>query len=410
MKRSILLISPFFYPEQVSTGRYNTYLVKALVEHGYRVEVIASHPLYPEWRPNFSSDHLQGCEIFRGGGTISYPKSIYLRRFWLEVWFLMFVLKTLVKTQLKRDLVIMIFPPIFFGLIPSFFYRSAHIVGVVHDLQGVLAKKSNSIIRVLIAKILQYFESSVFKRCDNLVCVSKSMQIELIRNYKIPKEKTFVNYPFSTVTGNSIDDLIDILRPEFKHIVYSGALGEKQNPEFLIEIYKSILEIDGSVVCHVFSSGPQFYKLKESFGEFNVSRLRFHDLVPNNNLAELYKRSTVQIIPQVEGSGSGAFPSKLVNILALNTPVFAICDSRSELASILLKYRCGDFSDSHDAKCVALSLIGYLKRVSNQNYLSKHSAAADFIERECSVESLISYINVNFFSKSNPAAVKPTVI
>jgi hypothetical protein len=42
MNRPIILFSPFIYPEPISTGRYNTHLVKALQLQGCHVEVVAS--------------------------------------------------------------------------------------------------------------------------------------------------------------------------------------------------------------------------------------------------------------------------------------------------------------------------------------------------------------------------------
>jgi hypothetical protein len=51
MTERLLLLSPFFFPEPISTGRYNTFLVQALVDKGVHVDVICFHPLYPNWRP-----------------------------------------------------------------------------------------------------------------------------------------------------------------------------------------------------------------------------------------------------------------------------------------------------------------------------------------------------------------------
>ncbi|MGB8475721.1 MAG: hypothetical protein WCE61_16705, partial [Candidatus Acidiferrum sp.] len=45
------LFSPFFYPETISTGKYNTILSRALAERGVEVNVVTSHPFYPNWKP-----------------------------------------------------------------------------------------------------------------------------------------------------------------------------------------------------------------------------------------------------------------------------------------------------------------------------------------------------------------------
>lgn len=60
--KKILLLSPFFYPELISTGKYNTSLAKALVKHGHSIEVVTSFPLYPTWRPQKCYEVMEGVE------------------------------------------------------------------------------------------------------------------------------------------------------------------------------------------------------------------------------------------------------------------------------------------------------------------------------------------------------------
>ena len=60
---NILLLSPFFYPEPISTGKYNTDLVKELVKNRYELSVLCSHPIYPDWRVNCSNKALNGVKL-----------------------------------------------------------------------------------------------------------------------------------------------------------------------------------------------------------------------------------------------------------------------------------------------------------------------------------------------------------
>ena len=76
---NILLLSPFFYPEPISTGKYNTDFVKELAKKGHKVTVVCSHPIYPNWKVKKSYSNLNGVEIIRGGKFIKYPKNKMLR-------------------------------------------------------------------------------------------------------------------------------------------------------------------------------------------------------------------------------------------------------------------------------------------------------------------------------------------
>ena len=111
IKKKILILSPFFYPEPISTGKYNTDIALKLREEGHQVTVLCSHPFYPEWEAKYSSEELKGITIIRGGRKIKYPKKTSLRRIVLELWYALFVIKHIKKYQNKfiRQLVFIYF-------------------------------------------------------------------------------------------------------------------------------------------------------------------------------------------------------------------------------------------------------------------------------------------------------------
>ena len=119
--KKILILSPFFYPEPISTGKFNTDFAKKLQEEGHQVTVLCSHPFYPEWKTKFSSDTLDGINIIRGGKKIKYSKKATLRRLVLELWYAYFIFKNIKKHQSKIDVIIPIFPPSLAFYFASFF-------------------------------------------------------------------------------------------------------------------------------------------------------------------------------------------------------------------------------------------------------------------------------------------------
>jgi colanic acid biosynthesis glycosyl transferase WcaI len=128
-------------------------------------------------------------------------------------------------------------------------------------------------------------------------------------------------------------------------LVYSGALGEKQNAPGIVELFRIVLNKIPDAKAYIFSQGPIFDELKI---EFESDRFFFLPLVDESNLAELLIKSTVQLIPQISGSSNGSLPSKLPNIIAASTPIFCITDKGSELVDIVGEYPCGEVSTSWD--------------------------------------------------------------
>lgn len=340
-----LILSPFFYPEPISTGKYNTVLAHGLVARGQEVVVLASHPLYPRWQPEQSNATLPGTTVIRGGAWLRYPSSAMLRRLMLETWYAGFACIQYLRLPIKPGYVIPVFPPsLFFLILSMLLRRSSNVVGIVHDLQGVYAKKSSSVLGRLLQVGIHWVERRCFARCHRLVFLSRSMKDLAVAEYGLDREACVVCYPFVALSPAGCDlgiALAGVLSADFIQVVYSGALGDKQNPDGLFGFMEGLAQSKADVRCHIFSAGPHFERLKARGANKQDRGITFHDLVPAEQVDELYARSAVQIIPQADGTGDGSLPSKLPNLLAAGVPIFAVCDSQSELGYLVEKAKAG---------------------------------------------------------------------
>ncbi len=335
--RSILYISPFFFPELISTGKYNMYLVKALVESDCTVDVLCSHPLYPKWKPQVTDKTLDNVTIIRGGSHVRYTKKPLIRRLILEIWMLLFVFRKLIFSKKQYDLIVIVFPPNLVGLLIRVLRKkNTRVVGLVHDIQGVMANAKKGLVRSLVMKGIHIVEEYSYRVCDNLIFLSENMRKTALDLYSIKKNNTIIRYPFVTIgKGGSEHSLDKIFSGIEKSIVYSGALGEKQAPEKLAKLFRGLIEADDDVHAFIFSQGNAFDQIKR---RYTHKRLHYYPLVREDQLFELIKRSTVQVIPQDIGTSDGAFPSKLPNILAANTKLFCITNKGGELDNLLSGY------------------------------------------------------------------------
>jgi glycosyltransferase involved in cell wall biosynthesis len=340
---------------------------------------------------------MVGAVIYRGGLLIRYPASTTLRRIVLELWFAWYVARLLVVSRERYDVAVVIFPPISFALLPRRLFGARKIVGIAHDLLGVMAKTRSGFVRRFIAKAMTFGERKAFQRCDRLVCLSQAMKETMVRDYRVPAEKIVVRYPFPTFCNDSGgDSLKSLFDSAAIHVVYSGALGEKQRPKVLMDLFEAVCAVDPRVVCHIFSRGPLFEALQWSArGPAIQGRVLFHDLVPDESLGELYMRSHVQIIPQAEGTGAGAFPSKLPNLLAAGVPVFAICDRDSELASVIKESGCGLATDARDPQRLARALADFVETVvGGESHLQRRELLSRYLEEKFSLSRLVTALTV----------------
>ncbi len=389
-RKNLLFLSPFFYPEAISTGKYNSRLVDALLASGHTISVVCSYPLYPDWLPKSTNKSLPKISIYRGGLNVRYPKSVILRRMVLEFWFAFHCVKSILKNRLNPDVVLAVLPPVsFLLLIPILFSKRVKVIGIVHDLQGIMAVSSPGIIRMVIAWILRKIETLALGRCDRIICLSESMKCAIQDVYGVRGVKCDVQYPFVTYdfSGNENESeyLVDKFPPGYKHIVYAGALGEKQRPAELVNFFMALCRKRKDVMCHIFSAGPIYESIKVAQKDLDETRVQLHALVPEQFLGELFKRSDIQVIPQAPGTSMGAFPSKLPNIIAAGVPIFAICDERSELSEVIRNTGTGIVAHSWN--------IEYLIGEINQLIDSNEDLTRDQIQRRAGYH-IEKYFNI----------------
>lgn len=379
-KKKILFLSPFFYPELISTGKFNSDIVIALRDNGYKVTVICSHPIYPKWIVKKSTAQLKGINIIRGGGYLKYSKKPLIRRLILELWFTLYVLKNVHNFRKKIDVIIGVIPPslAFYFSIP-YIGKNVKKIAIIHDLQEVYSKKKKGLINRLINFFIHNVEGKTIRNFDKVIFLSNEMKETAKDYYKLSVQKLYVQYPFSTLKSNNLtNDLNEVLPIDKINIVYSGALGEKQNPKGVYDFFNFASQEMHNVLFHFFSQGQIFENLKITNKN---DKIKFHDLVPRENIEELYRRSSVQLIPQLPNTSLGSLPSKLPNLLASGCKILFITDSNSEIEYLFKKYNLNKVITSWDNDIILQSLRELLNQktcnIKNQQRVAEELFSID---------------------------------
>ena len=334
MTERLLLLTPFFHPEPIGTGKYNSFLAMALVREGVAVDVLCFHPIYPDWRPRRSSEGLPGMRIYRGGAWMRFPRNTLLRRAVLECGFLFFMFRHARRIRRHSQIVAVLPPMLYLPFVHLIASRHARVTAIVHDLQGVMAGVGNGRVRRTVVRLVRRLEAAVFGCAHRVFTLSEAMATFLSASYGIAPSKVTVCWPFVSIdTRYSTNHLERQFAADKKHIVYAGALGDKQNPYELIAFFQNLAARRKDVVCHIFSGGPIFKALRRRAA--NGHRLMFHDFIPEQQLYELYLRSHIQVIPEKPGFANGAFPSKLPNLLAAGVPVLYIGQRDSDVCRMI---------------------------------------------------------------------------
>ena len=338
---------------------------------------------------------MDGVKTIRGGAWLRYSKRVAVRRAVLEIWFALFAAWQSFRLRNQMDTVVCVFPPSLFALcVHAVLPRRVRRVAVVHDLQGVLAGQHEGRVRGWITRMIYAVESRGFHRQDRCIFFSADMAKSAQQAYGLDPSKVAVQYPCVTLETGRTDEtpatqLENILPSGRLHVVYSGALGLKQNSETFVAWMQAAAQQFPDAGFHVFSGGPIFDKLKARYAGDSQSNFHFHPLVEERDLAELYQRSTIQLIPQAEKTEAGALPSKLPNLLAAGVSILAITSAQSEVARLIQEAGTGNVVERWDPQL-------FLQRLNETLQQAQATSAA---VRRAQVETLLQRFTVEHMAQ-----------
>ena len=118
-------------------------------------------------------------------------------------------------------------------------------------------------------------------------------------------------------------------------VLYAGSMGEKQGLDTLIDAAE-VAQSEGEDIEFVLVGDGSQRRALETLGQTKrLSNVQFMDVLPQEAFLQLLQRADVSVILQKAEVKDIVVPSKLMNILAIGSPVIAAVSRESETAKIL---------------------------------------------------------------------------
>lgn len=356
MKR-VLTIGHNYFPELIGIGKYTTEFCNYLVSNGNcKVDVITGNPYYPKWKVFegyknkwFTKEHISGVRVYRAPLYIPSKPTGFKRLlqdslFLASVFFI--VTWMLLRRKKKYDYIFIAVPSFMLGLAGlyyRFFYPKTTVLYHIQDLQIDAAENLGMIQNKTLIKALYNIERYVLNRVNYVSTISEGMRAKIL--YKSVSDNNCIIFP-NWVNNKHIFPIYPepVFSKEELHnkkiIFYSGAIGEKQGLEMIIEA-AAYFSANPDFVFIISGEGPYKQKLIEKCRQEEINNIKFSNLLPTQEFNELLNASYLSLIIQKE-SGSDLFlPSKLTNILATGRCVIVTALENTSLYKIITEHNCG---------------------------------------------------------------------
>ncbi|GGD76183.1 glycosyltransferase family 4 protein [Paenibacillus nasutitermitis] len=402
MKRNIVFVINYFYPDYASTGQLLTELCLH-IQDDFNITVIAAQPGYAgeanEESKRITYDNLENIRIIR----IKLPKvdkqNKLSRLRFIATYF--FYANILVQRQKNLDFIYTISqPPILGGLIGTLgklTKRAKHIYNIQdfnpEQAEAVGFSKNKQLFRAA-----RWVDTLNCKYADHIITVGQDMQETLLRRFadrKVTKNTVINNWtneqdiiPLSK-QHPKVAEFIESNGWQDKFIVmYSGNLGLYYDLENVIKITKEFKDKKDLVFVFI-GEGAVKKQMQQFVDENQLQQVYFLPYQPIENIKYSLNAADVHMVVNQKGIKGVSVPSKIYGVMAAGKPVFGVLERGSEAHRLIEESRCGVVSEPQDYE-EAIHNLRQLYEMDRQELAASGMRGRSYLEehlrRELSLE------------------------
>ncbi len=341
----VLLHSPYYAPELISVGRYNTEAAQWLAARGHEVRVITAAPHYPAWRTpegwsawRYTREQLQGVDVRRCPAWIPRrPGGVARTLYALSHAASSLPLLLAASSHWRPHVVLAVEPPLLSYLPAWLAARAAGARAWLHvqDLEVDAAFDLGIVRGRLVRRLALAFESTLLRSADQVSTISASMAQRLCSKGLPPaRVAVFPNWVSALPPDPpGLDYRRDLGIPTGARVaLYAGNMADKQGLETIVAAAQR-LQARPDLWFVLVGEGTARASLQAAAA--GLPRVRFLPLQPAAHLGALLRIAHVHLLPQRAAAADLVMPSKLGPMFASARATVAGAHAHTELAAVV---------------------------------------------------------------------------
>lgn len=362
MKKHILVISQYFYPEQFRINDICTEWVK----RGYKVTVVTGIPNYPQ------GSYFEGYGIFKkrketynGIEIIRLPliprkkSSIFLAANYASFVFSGYLWKVL--TKIKADIVFTFeVSPMTQALLGVWYSKKFKVPSIlyVQDLWPENLKIVGGVNNPIIIKNIKKMVDYIYKNTNLILATSPSFKDHIEKNTtNINRVSYWPQYAEEFENNlHPIENDVSIPKDDVFNIVFAGNVGYAQGLEILPKAALLLKETNTKVRFNIIGDGRYKEELINITKKENIENyFNFIDRQPAGRIPKFLTDSDVAFLSFAENElFNKTIPAKLQTYLASAVPILGSVSGESK--RIILQAECGIVSPPGDVELLVKNI------------------------------------------------------
>ena len=324
--KKILIISPYFYPEDFPINNF----VKELSKRNYDITVLTGLPNYRNfgfykkysifgpYKEKFYSTKILRLPVFPRLSNSFISIFFFYLSFFISSFFFIFVYAIANKNKYRH---VMTFcgSPVFVGYIGVIFSKIANCKNSqwIQDIWPEAIISSLNIKNNIFLRFVDYLQIKMWKSADIIITQSELLKQYFTKNY-INLHSICVNNPSreNIIINKNTNHLIF----KKKTISYYGNIGNTQNIELMLELLKN-----EDFIINICGTGLILDSLKKKYLSYN--NIIFHGWLNQNQMTNIAEKTDFFYLSlKNQGRQNYIFPSKFQTYLNYAKPIIFIGD------------------------------------------------------------------------------------
>ncbi|ONI42807.1 hypothetical protein AN639_02295 [Candidatus Epulonipiscium fishelsonii] len=363
MKKDVLILCQFFYPEYVSTAVLPYEMAQRFVKKGLSVDVICGYP------KEFNLTNKAPTKEIKNGIDISRLKYIQLKRN-KKVSALINFISFMAVMSLKvpryknyKNIIVFTNPPVL-PLLPIMAKKifKFNLIYVTYDIYpelplavGVIKKGD------ILDSGMQLISNIIYKNITHIVALSDEMKQLIVTNKKVPPEKVTIIPNWYTdnpsLKTNVKNKHFQNVRNTYKTIVvYGGNMARGQDLQTLMDCAK-YLKDESSIYFVLVGHGYKLKNLEDQAKDYTLKNIEFHDAPNKEDFQDGLKIADVCIVSMEKGVEGISVPSKTYHYMAIGKPIIAVMGKHTDIAKEVKENDIGYVVEQGDYKQLAKCIL-----------------------------------------------------
>lgn len=360
MKKDILFLCQYFYPEYISSATLPFDTAKSLATAGYKVGALCGYPKeYALIKEQVSTkETVDSIEIHRLK-YLQLSRAKLLGRLLNYFSFSLAVLFHICEMRKYRYVIVYSNPPVLPALcvLAKKLFRTKFIF-VAYDIYPEIAIKTGAITASsFISRFMKKLNSSIYKNVEKVVALSTEMKEFILEHREIRQDRIEVipNWYENETEQKLSDDSFSEKLVGKMVISYFGNMGICQDIDTIMQTM--VLLKNNPEVYFLFAGhGSKKEELRAFVNKENIKNAEVLDFLHGEDYLSALRSSSCAIVSLAPGITGLCVPSKSYAYLMSRLPVIAILDD-SELVRDLVTYEAGFTIKNGEAEKLAEQIL-----------------------------------------------------